>query len=175
MSRLKMLLLFLINLSILVLALRLLSWVPLAIEENSVRRWTSKEAVMEEMKLRKLFMPSYFPQYLRWPPSEILAGKTPSPSVLMHFSHNETKEIVLAISQRALEGRELKSRIEPSVIKKEEIVMLKGRQAKLLQGLCPDSRKPCSKLTWQEGQYILTVTSRDSIAETIKIAESMLQ
>lgn len=174
MSRLKMLLLFLITLAVLVLTLKLISWVPLAIERDSVRSYPSQEAVMERLLLRKIYMPSYFPQYLRWPPSEIYAGRKPSPSILMHFSHRETGEIVIGISQTVSGGRELKSRIEPSVIKKEDATLVKGRQARLLQGLCPDSRKPCNKLTWQEDEYILTVTSRDSISETLKIAESML-
>src|SRR3990172_8810751 len=99
MSRFKTFLLFVIMVLATVVVLRLLSWVPMTIKDEGMRRYRSIEDVKTTLKIRKVFLPSYFPQHLKWPPSEIYAQAKPYTVALMHFNDQNTGEIVLAIRQ----------------------------------------------------------------------------
>src|SRR3990172_13056941 len=106
MRRLKRAALFIVTLAGLALALKLLGWLPLALEKDSPRSYRSIEEVRAELRPSTIYLPSYFPQYLKWPPSEVYAGRSPSdglasPSfvILMHFTHQKTGDVVLSISQ----------------------------------------------------------------------------
>ncbi|MDP2166835.1 MAG: hypothetical protein Q8J64_00710 [Thermodesulfovibrionales bacterium] len=175
-KNLKMFLIFLSTLAALTLALKLLSWLPLNVQKGTLRSYGAIEDVSAELRPAKIFLPSYFPQYLKWPPSEIYAQKgsvTPPASILMHFTNQNTGEIVLATSQGGAGTPELKSKIEPVRIIKEEDVLIKGRSARLYLAICADG-KPCNKVGWQEDGYLIAVTLKDSAAEALRIAESML-
>jgi len=146
----------------------------MTIKDEGMRRYRSIEDVKTTLKIRKVFLPSYFPQHLKWPPSEIYAQAKPYTVALMHFNDQNTGEIVLAIRQAdSREEKPLRSRIEPEKIKSREAIDLKGRAARLSLASCGGG-EPCSSVTWQEESYTLTVTSKTPARELIQIAESMI-
>jgi len=82
-----------------VLMLKALDWLPAAFSRDEVRRYRSIEDARSALKIGNIPMPSYFPQYLSWPPDEILGRRRPYGLVLMHFDNQQRKEIALAIRQ----------------------------------------------------------------------------
>jgi hypothetical protein len=174
MSNLKMFSVFLLILFMTVLVLMILNWIPLVIRSKGIQRYGSLENVQKALMIRTIYLPSYFPDHLQWPPAEIFAQSTPFPMVLMHVKERGRDRIVLAIRQvDAHASNPLKLRIEPVQIKKQEQVMLKGRTAVLSLALCADGTA-CNQIVWQEEGYTLTLVVRDTVQELIRIAESML-
>ncbi|MDA8431783.1 MAG: hypothetical protein M0Z60_02330 [Nitrospiraceae bacterium] len=152
--------------------LSLLSWLPSAVQREGIRRYRSIEDVKAVLKIKKIFLPAYFPQYLIWPPSEIYAARKPHTIVLMHFTNFKKTDTVLSIRQTELSYKSpLKSRIEPVTIKKREEVVIKGRKGLLAVALCHGG-EPCNSVSWQEDGYNVEIVAKDSVEELLKIAES---
>lgn len=170
---LKRSLIFIAALGALILGIKILGWLPLAIDDKGLRHYKSIEEAQESVGIREVLLPTYFPQRLKWPPSEIFGAKIPSPSILMHFKDRESGLIVLSIRIEGEEEEKLRSRIEPETISRENTIRLKDREAVLSIGRCPDG-SPCNMLRWPEGPYTVTVVSKDPVTELLKISESML-
>ncbi len=154
--------------------LSLLNWVPTIFQKEGVRKYKSIEDAKAELKLSKLFLPSYFPQYLIWPPSEIYGRRKPAKMVLMHFINYERKDVVLSIMQAdSSDPHPLKSRIEPVKIRKREGILIKGRKGELSLALCAGG-EPCNCVTWESEGYTFTIIAKDSVKELLKIAESVI-
>ena len=161
-------------LSITILALTLLNWIPLVVRSEGFRKYASLEEVQKDLHLRKVYLPSYFPDRLQWPPFEIYAQSKPFTMILMHVKERQKNRIVLAMRQvDAHVSSPMKLRLEPTQIAKQEQVTIKGREAVLSRASCADGTV-CNTLAWQEEGYILTLVARDSVQELIRIAESML-
>ncbi len=154
--------------------LNLLNWVPSILQKEGVRKFKTIEDVKGELKLGRLFLPSYFPQYLIWPPSEIYGRKKPAKMVLMHFVNYNKKDVVLSVMQaESSDPHPLRSRIEPVKTRKRESKLIKGRRGDLSLALCSGG-EPCNTVTWEEDGYTLTIIAKDSVEELLKIAESMM-
>jgi hypothetical protein len=174
MARLKKYLLFAVMVAATVFILKLLNWVPLSIESGGIRQYRTIEDVQRDLGIRKVLLPSYFPQHLSWPPSEIYAQNKPYPLVIMYFTDENSGKVVLAISQSGsgnLPGSEL--RIEPYRTAKEEKIVIKGRNARLYLASCRGG-DICNSLTWREGDYFMKVVDSGPVKELIRISESML-
>jgi hypothetical protein len=157
-----------------VIVLSLLNWLPSAVQKDGLRRYKSIEDVKSHLKMKDIFMPSYFPQYLIWPPTEIYAQKKPYKLVLMHFTNYERKDIVLSIRQAdPADPAPLASRIEPVTIKQRDRTIIKGREGLLSIAQCPGG-EPCNSVRWREDGYDVEIVAKDSVKELLKIAESMM-
>jgi hypothetical protein len=154
--------------------LGLLNWVPTIFRGEGVRRYKTIEDAKAELKLNKLFLPSYFPQYLIWPPSEIYGRRKPARMVLMHFVNYDRKDVVLSVMQaESGDPQPLKSRIEPVKTRKREGILIKGRKGELSLALCAGG-EPCNSVTWEAEGYTFTIIAKDSVKELLKIAESVI-
>ena len=174
MVQLRRYILFGIMIAAIVTMLDLLNWVPTAVQKDAIRQYKTIEDAKSALKLGKLFLPSYFPQYLIWPPSEVYARRKPHKMVLMHFTDYAKKDVILSIMQaESADPHPLKSRIEPVTTKKREAVEVKGRKAELSVALCSDG-EPCNSVSWQAEGFTFTIVAKDSVKELLKIAESML-
>jgi hypothetical protein len=173
-SQLRKYILFSIMIAVIVTMLDLLNWVPTAVQKDGIRQYKTIEDAKSAIKLGKLFLPSYFPQYLVWPPSEVYGRRKPHKMVLMHFTDYQRKDVILSIMQaESADSQPLKSRIEPVTTKKKEAVLVKGRKGELSIALCPGG-EPCNSVSWQVDGFTFTIIAKDSVQELLKIAESMV-
>jgi hypothetical protein len=155
-----------------VVVLSLLNWVPSAVQQEGIRKYKSIEDVKTELKIKKIFLPAYFPRYLIWPPSEIYAARKPYKMVLMHFTNYEKRDIVLSIRQAEQSAPSfLQSRIEPVTVKRRDRVVIKGREGMLSVALCAGG-EPCNSVSWREDGYNVEIVAKDSVEELLKIAAS---
>ncbi len=175
MTSLRKYLLFGVMVVAVAVSLNLLNWVPTVFQKDGVRKYKTIEAAKSELKLDDLLLPSYFPQYLIWPPSEILGRRRPTKMVLMHFINYEKKDTVLSVMQaETADPHPVRSRIEPVKTRKREAVLIKGRRGELSLGLCAGG-EPCNSVTWESDDgYTFTIIAKDSVEELLKIAESMI-
>lgn len=159
---------------ILVAVLKVTNWLPTVLQEGGMRKYSSIEEVKSKLRIRDIYVPSYFPQRLAWPPSRILAQSRPSIAVVMEFRHGDTGEIALVISQSG--RKDFAHDRQMSLVQVREIVSypLKDRTASLEVGTCRND-VPCSRITWNEGGYWITVVMKSPPFELLKIAESMLR
>jgi hypothetical protein len=172
--RVKRLLLFLVVVAAVMVTLKFLNWVPVSMRGEGLSRYRTVDDARAGLKLKKIYLPVYFPQRLKWPPREVYAQKKPFVMVLMHFSGHESDDIVLSIREsEAGHLTFLKSRIEPEAVTGEENITLKGRPAMLVHGICP-GKEICNSVTWQDQGYDFTVIMKDSSKELLRLSESML-
>lgn len=170
---LKKTLLFIAMLASTVLLLKVLNFIPLSIEKESIREYKTIEDARLDLRIDRIILPSYFPQHLAWPPSEIFARKRPYEMVLMHFKDRNTGEIVLAIQQAdPREPAPIDARISPEAVIRTEKIDLKGRSAVVIYGT--SDGESCNTIQWIEAGYSVTVIEKGPLEELLRIAESMI-
>ena len=160
--------------AILVLGLKFFNWLPLMVQVDSMRGYKDLEEVRGALQIRTIFVPSYFPQHLNWPPSRILAQRKPFPAVIMEFEKMTSKDTMLLISQSTSEDFLPEEKIRLIQVEENVAYSLKGREALLRVGVC-QRNEPCSGISWKEGEYRIHVLAISTPFELIRIAESMLR
>jgi len=168
------LLYFVLTLAILVGALKAANWLPTALQEGLMEKYGSVEEVRTKLHLKDIYVPSYFPQSYGWPPSTILAQSKPFIAIVMEFRNVKTGDIALVISQAAEKSFAPDKKISLIEIKEKADYPLKGRAAVLEVGKCKHD-VPCSRISWNEGVYSMTVEMKSAPFDLIKIADSMLK
>ena len=155
-----------------IVLLKVLNWFPLAVQQNMLRRYTGIEQVKSSLQITEVFVPTYFPEHISWPPSNILAQDKPFPAVLMEFKRRGTDQVVLVLSQS--KGGAIKSEhsLEPVVIKESVPFTLHNSPATLTVGECGD-HEVCSVITWNERGYTLSAAMKSSPFDVRQIAASM--
>ncbi|HEY5764397.1 MAG TPA: hypothetical protein VIS30_00075 [Candidatus Deferrimicrobiaceae bacterium] len=159
---------------LLVTALKLLNWLPLAAQKDLLKEYRDLEEGRAAAGIETAFVPSYFPQNLSWPPSMIWAQGTPFPALLLEFEKPIGKETALLISQAESESFFPEERIRFLEVRQNVAYTLKGREARLQVGVCPGG-ETCAGIAWKEGRYHIVVRAKTSPFELIRIAESMLR
>lgn len=172
-SRLRGILYFLATIAAVVVTLKLLSWLPLVLQKETLRAYNSVEEVRSKLNIRDLRVPTYFPQTITWPPAMILAQTKPYPAVVMVFNRAGKKEPALVVSQAASDAFPGNVFIPFGSIKERVDYRLKDRKAVLEVGACTGN-EPCSRLAWTEDASRITLTMISPPFELIRIAESML-
>lgn len=165
---------FLIGVAGLVAALKVAHWIPAAAQRDLLRRYGTVEEVRAAMSPAEVYVPSYIPQELGWPPSAIVAQRRPFPAVVMEFENAGRRETALVISQ-APPGRELPG-VKIPLARVDESVRysLKGRDAVLWVGASPRGEQ-ISRLAWTESAVRIDLVAKTAPVELIKVAESMLR
>jgi hypothetical protein len=167
-------LLFAAAVAILLGGLKVAGWLPLLAQKDLLRTYKSVEDVKSELSIREIYVPSYFPQNLSWPPSTVLAQGKPFPALIMVFGQVEGKGAGLVISQSLSHSFRTDGKIRIVQFKEKVRYPLKGRDSLLEVGTCGNG-EPCSRLSWKEGNTHITVIARSTPLELIKVAESMLR
>jgi len=164
---------FVVAIAILVASLKVMNYLPILIQPDTMGRYRSIDDVRSKLHLRDLYVPSYFPEGLIWPPFLILAQNKPFTAVTMEFRSTESKDIALTISQSASPTFRPDEKIKIQRIREKVRYPLKGRDMTLEAGVCAVG-EPCSRVRWNEGRYIITVTAKSEPPALMKIAESMI-
>ncbi len=173
-ARLKSFLYFLLAVTAVLVVLKTLNWLPQVVQKDTMRRYGSLDDVRTKLGIRDLAVPSYYPQSIAWPPSQILAQSKPYPAVIMICSRAGSGEDMIAITQAASDRFDPGNVIRLARVKERVPYRLKGRDAVLEVGTCA-SEEICSRIEWQQGEYRMTVAMKSSPFELIKIAESMIR
>jgi hypothetical protein len=156
--------------------LSLLNWVPLIIQKQKLKSFSSPDAAAKELHIRKIYLPSYLPEHLNlaWPPSEVYGQDAPFSAVVMYLSFKQKQEIGLALHQSDANAPYLFEpliKIRPGQNSKQ--ISLKGRRAMLVPAVC-DNNTPCNQLSWDENGMVITLIGKFSAQDIIKIASSMI-
>ncbi len=168
---------FAAGLAILIFALKALNWFPLAAQKDLMRRYGDFEEMRTTLGIRQVFVPSYFPEDLRWPPTGIVAQGKPYPAVIMEFGRSgggKAGEIGMMIYQATEDGFSPGGPLVISRIREQATYPLKGRSAVLEVGSGANG-EPCSRISWREKEMRITVVARLTPFELMKVAESMLR
>jgi hypothetical protein len=164
---------FLLTIVAIVIVLMALNWLPLVMQQDTMRKYDTVEDVRTKLNIKNLYVPSYFPQSISWPPSEILAQTKPFSAVLMVFNQAGKRDVALVVSQATSASFSGNAIIAFDQIKEAVPYQLKARSALLEVGTCKKD-EPCSRLSWIENDFRITLTMKSQPFELIKIAESML-
>jgi hypothetical protein len=167
------LLVFALAIIILIGVLRFFNWLPGALQEGAMRRYASVDEVRSVLRIKDVYVPAYFPQNFRWPPSEVLAQSRPFDAVVMAFDRAETGDAGLIIMQSASKHFVFKGKINLSHVQKTSSCTIKGRDAVLESGFCPNN-EPCSRIAFQEKAVWIEILMKSPEHELIIVAESML-
>ncbi len=163
---------FAVTVIIVIAGLKLLSWGPGIFQRDTVREYESIASVSERLGIREIYTPSYFPQSIKWPPSEIIAQKKPFVAVIMGFENKDNGEKILVIHQSSSDKFIPEEGIGFDDIKERADLDLNGKMAKMEAGSCRDG-KACSSISWNEGKYNIRIMMKSRPLELLKIAESM--
>ncbi|HSB33265.1 MAG TPA: hypothetical protein VLG39_02295 [Nitrospirota bacterium] len=153
--------------------LKTLNWLPAVLQKDMLSKFGSIEEVRAKLHITDVYMPSYFPESITWPPSEILAQARPYPAVLIIFHDRKTQDAALVISQAASDAFADDSLIPIARITRSVPYDVKNRKALLEVGVCANT-EPCSRLSWTENGYRIKLAMKAPPFELIRIAESML-
>jgi hypothetical protein len=172
-KRLLGLLIFTIAVAALIGALKVLNWTPSLLQEGLPRTYVSIDEVKSKLHIRNIYIPSYYPQGLQWPPARITAQSKPYTMLLMEFTRQKDHNVSLAISQTLLPHPPPNNIIEIMRTNERVNFPFKGRDALLEVGLC-NNNEQCCRITWKEPPYQIAVVMLAPPSEIVKIAESMV-
>ena len=164
---------FIVTVAVVILLLKLFNWLPSVLQDEGIKKYSSVEEVRTALRLPRVYIPAYFPEYIKWPPAEIFAQRRPFPLVMMHFTHRDSRSFALSFFQvdsRAAFEPTYKSDV--LYVRKESQVSIKGRPGNLVLAVC-SGRERCNRITWEEGIYRLTLIADDTPEQLIKMAESL--
>ncbi len=174
-KKIKALLSFVLAIGIIAGALKVLNWLPMAIQDGYVREYPDIDSMQSRLKIRDVYVPTYFTEGIKWPPSRIWAQTRPYHAIVMEFRNTEKGEVSLIISQVAARARFIPDdKIHIEQVRERTNYSLKGRKALLEVGFGPKDER-CSRISWTEGQYRITLVMKAPPFELIKISESMLR
>ena len=163
---------FFLALAGLVMLLAVLNWIPGAVRKDTLREYVSLEEVRSSLTMRDIFIPSYFPQNISWPPARILAQASPFPALVMEFKQVGRDEILLVLSQSSGGTLDARHPVELAAIREQVSFVMRGNNAVLTVGEC-GSQEPCSRIAWTEGGYSLSAVMRAAPYDLSRIAASM--
>jgi hypothetical protein len=166
-------LLFLVITLGVIVMIKIVNWLPLALQKDTLRKYRSIEEVKAGLHIENIYVPAYFPQTLSWPPSHLFAQSKPFPGILMTFDRINGPQNELIIIQAVSESFSGKIPVAIDRINEKVHYEFLGRKAFLEVGTC--GNEPCSRLAWREGDYHMIVFMRSAPFELIKIAESMIR
>ncbi len=164
---------FAITIVILIAILKIANYLPMALQKDTMRKYKSIEEVKSKLNIRDVYIPSYFPQNLVWPPSTVLAQDKPFVAIILEVNRTEEGDIALIISQSASTHFSPDEKIKILRINERVNYPFKGRDMTLEAGICK-KEEPCSRIIWDEGRYRINVTARSTPPDLMKIAESMI-
>ncbi len=164
---------FVIAVAALIGSLKLLNWTPDILQQGLPSTYGSIDAVKSKLHIRDIYIPSYYPQGLQWPPARITAQSKPYAMILMEFNRKEDNNISLVISQTALPHPPPMVTMEMIQTNERVNFPFKGRNALLEVGLCRN-KEQCCRISWNESPYRIVVVMLASPSEIVKIAESMV-
>ena len=173
-KNIRNLLLFTMVIAVLTAFLGFFNWLPFYIEQGIARRYSSIEEVKTKLKLKEVFVPSFFPQQYVWPPYEIIAQTKPFTSVIMKFRSINRKPDALVICQSSATASVPDCFPRMRQVNERTSYKMKGRPAVLEVGSCGHN-EACSRMTWLEGRYRITVAVDAPPFDLVKISESMIQ
>jgi hypothetical protein len=155
-------------------ALQLFNWVPSALQEGALQRYTSVDEVREHLRIGTIYLPAYYPRTVQWPPVLVAGQARPYKAVITEFARSGApEETILVISQTELPHPPLTDTIRLATVRETVRYQLKGRAAVLEVGLCRRDEQ-CCRVTWEEGAFRLSLSMRSSPVELERIAESMI-
>lgn len=165
---------FVVTVAVLLGALKVMNWLPTALDQGMMRPYPGIEEAKAKLGIREIYVPSYFPETIRWPPSELLAQQTPFEAVVMKFVRSGTGDAGLVITQARSADFDYDAGIGLAEVNERVPFALKGREAVLEAGTCEDG-SPCSRLSWREGDLRIKIVMKTQPPELIRLAESMLK
>lgn len=164
---------FAVTVIIVLLVLKLLDWMPSALQDEGIKKYSSVDDVKAALKIPKVFVPAYFPEYITWPPAEIFAQRRPFLLAIMHFTHRDSKSFALSLFQAdSRAGYEPKYKSDVMYVRKESPITIKGRPGTLVIAVC-SGRERCNRVSWEEGIYRITLIADDTPEQLIRMAESV--
>lgn len=172
-TKLVSFILFAIAVGALILGLRVMSFVPAAVQGGVLQQYRSIDEVREKLKIRDVYVPSYYPQCFLWPPSLVAAQTKPFTAIMIGFTRRDGDDSCLVITQTQLPHMLKDEKTAMERVKEKVRYSLKGRDALLEVGACKDD-VPCSRITWNEKEYRITVLMKSTPIDLVKIAESMM-
>lgn len=163
---------FAIAIVVLIITLKVMNWVPLAVQKGSVRRYASLEEVRSVLNMKDIYVPAYFPQEITWPPSTILAQSRPFSAIVMRFTRANRRDTALVLSQSEGGDLAVENPLEITTTTEKVPFSMQGKDAVLVVGKCSQG-ETCSMLSWTEGKYFIKIVMKAAPFELTKIAESM--
>ncbi len=158
---------------VIVVALMVANWLPGTIDDTLMREYQGIDEVRENLRIRTVFVPTYFPETVSWPPSKVLAQTNPYDAVVMEFEGSTSGELLLVLSQSASDAFMPFERLRMDKVAERSTHEFKGRSAELSAGRCTGGLR-CSMISWSEDAYYIKVIMSGDPFELIAIAESMV-
>ena len=168
--------LFTITLLLVTATLTVLNWIPSLMQKQTMKRFSSIDIAKKELRIHRLFLPTYIPEDLRlvWPRAEIYAQEVPFSAFIMHLRYRDSRDIGLVIQQAdANAPYQIEPLIKIKTTNAGSQISIKDRKAVLIPAVC-DGNVPCNEVSWNENGTIITLICKCSAQDIVKIASSTL-
>jgi len=160
---------------VVLISLYVLKKVPAYIQESEQKFYSSVEEAEYSLGLR-IFLPSYFPDYLIWPPKEIKVVRKPSLIITLVFLSQVHGSPSLVIHQIISNKDESKGVgfdfVEPKRHSGETQISVGGAKGTLKIGVGENGNQ-WIQLSWKEGDRKMVLISNGSVEDLLKIARSI--
>lgn len=158
-----------------VISLYLLKNIPSYIHESEEKFYSTVEEAEYAIGLR-IFLPSYFPEYLKWPPSTIQVSRKPSLTISLVFlsrNHISPSLVIHQIVSNIGKSNDVElDFMEPKIPFQETQVSVGGAKGALIVGEGEDGKR-WSRLSWKAADRKMVLIADCSVEDLLKIARSI--
>lgn len=157
------------------ISLYVLKKVPAYIQEREQKSYRTVEEAEYSLGL-SIFLPSYFPDYLIWPPKEIRVVRKPSLIITLVFISGGDGRPSLVIHEIISNTDESKGvgvdSMEPNRDSEEIQVSVGGAKGTLELGVVEKGSR-WTRLSWRQGDRKIVLRSNGPVEDLLKIARSV--
>jgi hypothetical protein len=160
---------------VVLISLYVLKKVPAYIQESEQKSYSTIEEAEYSLGSR-ILLPSYFPDYLIWPPKEIRVVRKPSLIITLVFISQGDGRPSLVIHEIISNTDESKGvgvdSMEPNRDSEEIQVSVGGSKGTLELGVV-EKGSGWTQLSWRQGDRKIVLRSNGSVEDLLKIARSI--
>jgi hypothetical protein len=160
---------------VVLISLYVLKKVPAYIQKSEQKSYSTVEEAEYSLGFR-ILLPSYFPDYLIWPPKEIRVVRKPSLIITLVFTSQGDGKPSLVIHEIISNTDESKGAgvdsMEPNGDSEEIQVSVGGAKGTLELGVVEKGSR-WTQLSWRQGDRKIVLTSNGSVEDLLKIARSI--
>jgi hypothetical protein len=157
------------------ISLYVLNKVPSYFRERKEKSYRSVEEAEYSLRLR-IFLPSYFPDYLIWPPKEIKVVRKPSVIITLVFisqgDGNPSLVIHEIISNTDESNGVRLDFMEPKTHSGDIQISVGGAKGTLRLGVVEHGSR-WTQLSWKQGDRTMVLRSNRSVEDLLKISRSI--
>lgn len=148
--------------------------IPMWMGTTTTTSWSAIDQTRRVLPFHPI-LPIYYPDYLNWPPSDILTFGQPATCLVFHLQRPNVTTPVYAIREcpHTTTTTDAPTRLDLQAIHTHTTTTIHSREISLYYGTCLGGRQ-CINARWSSNDVDISVISTDGANALLRMVDSMI-